>query len=140
MGQRMILAFLAAGLAAQAAQTCDITAYGAKNDASARSTKAINEPAIRSLRQAGGGGTVYIPPGTYETGAIELASNIVLNIDSGATLRFHTDLSEYPLVPGRSEGTEGITPHPLIGGRNLQNVTITGRGTLTTDNAPPGCG
>ena len=24
---------------------------------------------------------------------------------------------------------------PLIGGRNLENVTITGRGVLTTDNA-----
>ncbi len=130
---RLVLVFLAAGLAAQAAPTCDVTAYGAKNDASARSTKAINDAIQACAKQ--GGGTVYIPPGTYETGAIELASNIVLNIDSGATLRFHTDLSEYPMVPGRSEGTEGITPHPLIGGRNLQNVTITGRGTLTTDNA-----
>ena len=63
----------------------------------------------------------------YVTGAIELASNIVLDVDAGATLRFHTDLAEYPLVPGRSEGTEGLTPAPLIGGRNLQNVSIIGR-------------
>jgi polygalacturonase len=119
--------------AMQGASLCDVTLYGAKTDASARSTAAIRA-AIQACAKAGGG-TVYFPAGTYETGAIELASNIVLNIDAGATLRFHTDLSEYPLVPGRSEGTEGITPAPLIGGRNLQNVTITGRGTLTTDNA-----
>jgi polygalacturonase len=118
--------------ALQGASLCDVTAYGAKNDGSARSTAAIRA-AIRACAKAGG--TVYFPAGTYETGAIELASNIVLNIDAGATLRFHTDLSEYPLVPGRSEGTEGITPAPLIGGRNLQNVSITGHGTLTTDNA-----
>src|SRR5437016_2085276 len=130
---RLVLAMFAVSLAARAAPACDVTAYGAKNDASARSTKAINDAIQACAKQ--GGGTVYVPPGIYDTGAIELASNIVLNIDAGATLRFHTDLSEYPLVPGRLEGTEGITPHPLIGGRNLQNVSITGRGTLTTDNA-----
>jgi polygalacturonase len=119
--------------AMQGASLCDVTLYGAKNDGRTRSTAAIHA-AIQACAKAGGG-TVYFPAGTYETGAIELASNIVLNIDAGATLRFHTDLSEYPLVPGRSEGTEGITPAPLIGGRNLENVTITGRGTLTTDNA-----
>src|ERR1700733_519856 len=127
------LLLLACALSAQSASMCDVTAYGAKNDASARATKAIRD-ALQACAKAGGG-TVYFPPGTYETGAIELASNIVLNIDAGATLRFHTDLSEYPLVPGRFEGTEGFMPAPLIGGRNLQNVTITGRGTLTTDNA-----
>src|SRR5665213_3060313 len=93
--------------AVQGASLCDVTAYGAKNDGSTRSTAAIRN-AIQACAKAGGG-TVYFPAGTYETGAIELASNIVLNIDAGATLRFHTDLSEYPLVPGRSEGTEGIT-------------------------------
>src|SRR5579862_690340 len=131
MKTRLLL--FACVLSVHAAGLCDVTAYGAKNDASARATKAIHDAIQACAKQ--GGGTVYFPPGTYETGAIELASNIVLNIDAGATLRFHTDLSEYPLVPGRSEGTEGLTPAPLIGGRNLQNVSITGRGTLTTDNA-----
>jgi polygalacturonase len=121
------------GALAQSTAVCDVTAYGAKNDASARSTKAIHD-AVRACAKRGGG-TVYFPPGTYETGAIELASNLILQIDAGATLRFHTDLSEYPIVPSRYEGTEGLTLAPLIGGRNLGNVTITGRGTLTTDNA-----
>ncbi len=127
------LLVLICGISVHAAATCDVTAYGAKNDGKTRATKAIHD-AIQACAKAGGG-TVYFPAGNYLTGAIELASNIVLDIDAGATLRFHTDLSEYPLVPGRSEGTEGLTPAPLIGGRNLQNVTITGRGTLTTDNA-----
>jgi polygalacturonase len=134
MRQLAAIAFFGVGLAAmQGASLCDVTSYGAKNDGSARSTAAIRA-AIQACAKAGGG-TVYFPAGTYETGAIELASNIGLNIDAGATLRFHIDLAEYPLVPGRSEGTEAITPAPLIGGRNLENVTITGRGTLTTDNA-----
>jgi polygalacturonase len=107
--------------------------YGAKNDGTASSTAAIRK-AIQAAA-ATGGGTVYFPPGNYVTGAIQLVSNLVLNIDAGATLHFHADLSEYPLVKGRYEGTEAITPAPLIGGENLENITITGRGTLTTDNA-----
>ena len=131
---RALAAFLAVcAVALGQAAFCDVTAYGAKNDASARSTKAIRD-AIQACAKRGGG-SVYFPPGTYETGAIELASNLTLQIDAGATVRFHTDLAEYPIVPGRYEGTEGLTWAPLIGGRNLENVTITGRGTLTTDNA-----
>ncbi len=107
--------------------------YGAKNDGSVRSTTAIRD-AIQACAKAGGG-TVHFPAGTYLTGAIELTSNLVLQIDAGATLRFHADPSEYPLVKGRWEGTETITPAPLIGGRNLENVTIMGRGTVTTENS-----
>ena len=107
--------------------------YGAKNDGSANATSAIRN-AIQACAKAGGG-TVYFPAGTYDTGAIELVSNLTLAIDAGATLRFHTDLADYPIVKSRYEGTEALTPAPLIGGQNLENVTITGRGTLTTDNA-----
>src|SRR3984957_18287101 len=131
--KRIPVLLIAAAVTLRAGSVCDVTSYGAKTDGVSRSTSAIRD-AIQACAKAGGG-TVYFPAGVYLTGAIELASNIVLNIDAGATLRFHTDLTEYPLVPGRSEGTETLTPAPLIGGRNLQNVTITGRGTLTTDNA-----
>ncbi len=41
---------------------CDVTAYGAKNDAGARATKAIHD-AIQACAKAGGG-TVYFPAGT----------------------------------------------------------------------------
>jgi polygalacturonase len=116
-----------------ASPTYNVLDYGARNDGSARSTEAIKK-AIQAASKAGGG-TVYFPAGTYVTGAIQMVSNLVLHIDAGATLKFHTDLSEYPLVKGRYEGTEAITPAPLIGGENLENITITGRGTLTTDNA-----
>ena len=122
------------GASAFASQSSfNVLDYGAKNDGSARSTVAIRR-AIEAAHAAGGG-TVYFPAGLYVTGAIQLVSNLTLSIDAGATLKFHADLSEYPLVKGRYEGTEAITPAPLIGGENLENVAITGRGTLTTDNA-----
>src|ERR1051325_7777685 len=104
MQARIALLLLAGSIAALAQQpVCNIVSFGAKNDASARSTAAI-KAAVQSCVK-GGGGTVYVPPGTYDTGAIELASNIVLHIEAGVTLRFHTDLAEYPIVPGRLEGT-----------------------------------
>lgn len=134
--KRLFALILLAGGGLSAASTTpffNVLDFGAKNDGSAPATASIRK-AIQAC-SAAGGGTVYFPAGTYVTGAIELASNLVLHIDAGATLRFHSDLSEYPLGKGRFEGTEAITPAPLIGGRNLENVTITGRGTITADNA-----
>ncbi|HWB82594.1 MAG TPA: glycoside hydrolase family 28 protein [Bryobacteraceae bacterium] len=111
----------------------NIMDYGAKNDGSASATAAIRS-AIQAAHAAGGG-TVYIPAGTYVTGPIELVSNLVLEIDPGAVVRFEASRTDLTYTKGRMEGTECITPVPLIGGHDLQNVTIRGRGTITTDNA-----
>jgi polygalacturonase len=40
-----------------------------------------------------------------------------------------------PFTEGRQQSIEALTPVPLIGGRHLENVAITGRGTLASDNA-----
>jgi polygalacturonase len=109
----------------------NIVDYGAHKNGSAPSTEAIRS-AIQAAKAAGGG-TVFVPPGNYVTGPIELVNNLVLHIDAGATLRFPA--TKLPLTRGRQQGIECLTPIPLIGGRNLNNVTITGRGVLTTDNA-----
>ena len=76
---------------------------------------------------------MYVPAGNYVSGPIELVNNLVLDINAGATVRFPA--RKLPFTNGREQGIEYLTPVPLIGGRNLQNVTITGRGVLTTDNA-----
>jgi polygalacturonase len=107
--------------------------YGARNDGSASATAAIRS-AIQAAKAAGGG-TVYVPAGKYVTGPIELVSNLVFEIDAGAVLQFAASREGLTYTKGRMEGTEGITPVPLIGGHDLENVTIRGRGTLTTDNA-----
>ncbi len=108
----------------------NILDYGARTDGSVRATEAIRS-AIQAAKAAGGG-TVYIPAGKYVSGPIELVSNLVLHIEAGATLRFPAE--RLPFTQGRQQGIECITPVPLIGGRNLENVTITGRGVLTTSN------
>jgi polygalacturonase len=130
---RLLLAFLflACANAFCAGPFFNVLDYGARNDGSASATEAFRA-AIQAAKSAGGG-TVYVPAGTYITGPIELVSNLVLYVDAGATLRFPA--TRLPFTQGREQGVECLTPVPLIGGRNLENVTLAGRGVLTTDNA-----
>lgn len=44
---------------------------------------------------AEGGGTIYFPAGTYLTATIRMKSNITLDIESGATLRFSDRFEDY---------------------------------------------
>ena len=123
------LAFLTGVNAWSAGPVLNILDYGARADGSTPATEAIRA-AIRAAKQAGGG-TVCVPAGKYVTGPIQLVSNLTFHIDAGATLRFDPP-SEMPLWKGRIEGTEAVTPTPLISGANLEDVAITGRGTVTT--------
>jgi len=84
---------------------------------------------------AQGGGTVYVPPGRYLTGPIEMVSNSCLHIDAGAELVFSNDPADYLLVESRWEGRVQMSYMPLIYGRNLENVTVTGRGVLNGQGA-----
>jgi polygalacturonase len=105
--------------------------YGARKDGSTPATSAIRD-AIQAAKAAGGG-TVVVPAGNYVSGPIELVSNLVLRIEAGAVLHFPA--AQLPLAPGRVQGIECLQPVPLIGGTGLENVTITGRGLITTNNA-----
>lgn len=55
---------------------------------------------------------------------------MTLNIDAGATIRF--PVAPLPFVRGRYLGVEALVPQPLIGGTDVENVTVTGRGTFIT--------
>ncbi len=130
-----ILFSVAAGAApaalAPSGSVFNVVDYGARNDGSASATDAFRA-AIEAAKKAGGG-TVYVPAGSYITGPIELISNLTLYIDAGATIRFPA--TPLPFTRGREQGIECLTPVPLIGGHDLENVAVIGRGTLTSDNA-----
>jgi polygalacturonase len=129
--QRFACLVLLAAPAWSAGAFFNILDYGARNDASAPATEAIRS-AIQAAKAAGGG-TVFIPAGNYVSGPIELVSNLTLHIDAGATVRFPA--ARLPFTEGRQQSIEALTPVPLIGGRHLENVAITGRGVLASDNA-----
>jgi len=124
----LLLAPAPALAAGSGRQLFNVADYGAKNGGSASATDAFRQ-AIATARAAGGG-TIYVPPGEYSSGPIELFSNMTLEVDAGATIAF--PVAALPFVKSRYLGVEALAPMPLIGGHDVENVTVTGRGTFTT--------
>ncbi|OCA89411.1 glycoside hydrolase family 28 protein [Pradoshia sp. D12] len=111
----------------------DIQNFGAVNDGETINTVAITQ-AIETCSEAGGG-TVYIPAGECLTGAVILKSNVHLYIEAGAILKFTTDINAYPIVNSRWEGTEQEVYASCIYAENVENVSITGHGTIDGNGA-----
>src|SRR5579875_1304938 len=109
----------------------NIIDYGARNDGSTNVADAFRA-AIGAAKKAGGG-TIFVPAGHYVSGPIELFSNMTLYFDAGAIVQFPA--TKLPFTPGRQQGIETLTPVPLIGGHDLENVAVTGRGVLMSNNA-----
>ena len=89
--------------------------------------RAIDETSAR------GGGTVIIPSGVYDVGAITLKSNVNLHLQNEDTvLRFTKDITpaNYPLVFAHYEGSKLYNWSPLIYAYQQENIALTGKGTL----------
>lgn len=106
----------------------NVCKYGAVGDGQTLNTEAFRQ-ALEACEQAGGG-TVFVPAGTFLTGAIHLRSFMTLHIDSGATLLFSTNPDDYPTVKTRWTGYECYGYSPLLFGTGLTNVTIEGGGIV----------
>ncbi len=107
----------------------DITQFGAVGDGDTSCTAAIQKAIDTAATR--GGGTVVVPPGRYVTGSIRLASNINLHLEAGATLLGSHNLDEFPLGVSKWEGPRAVaTRAALITGEGLDNVALTGRGTI----------
>ncbi|MDN4067095.1 glycoside hydrolase family 28 protein [Paenibacillus vini] len=112
----------------------DITDYGAVGDGQTLSTAAI-QSAIDAAGAAGGG-TVFVPAGTYVTGAIFMKSYVELNLSPGAVLSFSTNPEHYPVVTSRWEGVLQQVHASCIFGQDLENIAITGSGKLDGNGQP----
>lgn len=86
------------------------------------------------------GGTVYIPKGTFISGALFLKSNMTLYIEQGGELKGSVAPEDYlPMYLNRFEGWELKTYASLInagtlnrnGTYNVTNLRITGGGTIS---------
>jgi polygalacturonase len=76
----------------------------------------IFQKAFRICKKQGGG-TVYVPPGKYLTGPIEMISNTNLHIDAGAELVFSNDLNDFTLIQSRWEGHVQDSYMPFSNGK-----------------------
>lgn len=129
---RICFLFLIMGLPVHAA-VFDVKAYGAAGDGKTADRGAINK-AIDAA-SAAGGGTVYIGPGVYVTGSIQLRSNITLEIERGAVLQASADPAAYnPPEPNASDKFQDFGHshwrNGLIWGENLDRVAIIGGGLI----------
>ena len=77
-----------------------------------------------------GGGRVVVPKGTWLTGAVRFRSNCNLHLDDGAVLEFTDDPADYPKVHTTWEGVECLNHSPLLFAYEVENVAITGEGTI----------
>jgi polygalacturonase len=110
------------------AATFPVTSYGAAGNGTTDDTAAFAK-AIGACNAAGGG-HVTVPAGTYLTGAIQLLSNVDLNLASGATLKFSGDATKFPIVLTRYEGIECMNRSPMIYAHGASNIALTGAGVL----------
>jgi len=112
----------------QTSSVWNVLDYGAARDGKTLDTAAL-QAAIDACAQAGGG-TVHVPAGAYLTGSLFLRSNLTLYLDAGAVLLGSQCADDYPLIDHRWEGVSQQSHAPLIGGDDIENVAIVGRGTV----------
>jgi len=105
-----------------------VTEYGGVGDGFTLNTEAFSK-AIDALSNKGGG-RLIVPAGVWFTGPIVLKSNINLHLEKGALLYFSPDFDLYPLVNTIFEGLETRRCQSPISGRNLENIAITGEGSI----------
>ncbi|MDE3105616.1 MAG: right-handed parallel beta-helix repeat-containing protein [Acidobacteriota bacterium] len=122
----------------------DVRHYGAKGDGKAVDTPAIN--AAIEAAAAAGGGTVYVPAGTYMCFSIRMRSNVHLYLAQGSVIQ----AADSPL-PGQTTGYMGGTydaaepktsydayqdyghnhwHNSLVWGEDLHDFSITGPGLI----------
>ena len=124
-----ILTLLVFVVSAMHAADYNIVDYGAKNDTTVLSTKALQQ-AIDDCSKAGGG-RVIIPTGNYKIGSIILRSDVHLYLERGATLYGSTDLNDYqPMKSDYVSLRTQTTTIQLIYADKVKNVSIEGFGTI----------
>ncbi|MGO9002141.1 MAG: glycoside hydrolase family 28 protein [Limisphaerales bacterium] len=112
----------------------NVRSFGARGNG-----KHLDSPAIDTAIQAAsaaGGGTVFVPAGTYLCGSIHLTNNIHLYLDAGAViLGAPQAMNAYDPTEAWSglayeDGGHVYFHNSLLWGENLTNVSITGSGMI----------
>lgn len=107
--------------------TVTLTDFGAVGDGVTDCSEAF-AAALKHLKQQGGGHLI-VPNGTWLTGPIKLISNFDLHLDDQATIVFSTNKELY--VQASDSLRDGSKKcNALVHGSKLENVAITGYGTL----------
>ena len=111
----------------------NIMDYGAVSDGETVCTRAIQ----RAVDLCNAGGTVYIPKGTFLSGAVFLKSNMTLYLEEGATLSGSSDIRDFPVIGCPFEGLDQLSYASLIctDGAPHSNIVIEGKGVIDANGA-----
>lgn len=131
----ILSAFYLISYASATADIYNVKDYGAKGDGKHMDSPGINKAIDAAASK--GGGTVFLPAGSYLCGSIHLKSNINLHIDQGATI-IAADFApgvpyDEPEVSDNDQFQDfghSYFKNSLIWGIGLENVSITGQGTI----------
>ncbi len=105
-----------------------ITEYGAVGDGMTKNSAAF-KAAMEEVNQKGGG-KVIVPRGVWMTGPITLLSNVNLHLEDGSLIIFSKDKDDYPLIETSFEGLNTIRCQSPINAYQVENIAITGKGTI----------
>lgn len=107
-----------------------VTEFGARGDGASDARPGILAAIAKA--SAEGGGRVVLPPGVWlSRGPVHLQSRIELHLERGAHLLFSPNPEDYlPVVETRWEGTRVLGYSPLVYARDVEDVAITGPGTI----------
>ena len=118
----------------------DVQRFGAVPDGETDCTAALQA----AIMCCPAGGTVCLPTGVYASGPLFLKSDMTLLLGKGAVLLGVPNRSQYPVLPGVTPAADEHSEYylgtwegnplscyaGLLTGINLQNVVITGEGTI----------
>ena len=114
-------------------QLLNITKYGAVADGAGVCTAAIQ----KAIDLCPKGGIVYIPAGTFISGALFLKSNMTLFLEEGARLLGSNNIEDFPIAGGQFEGYNQLCHASLLNteGAPHENITIDGKGIIDANGA-----
>jgi hypothetical protein len=130
-----VLVLLSTGTLIRGAKTVyDIRDFGAKPDGKLLCTQAIQRAIDKCVEN--GGGTVYLPSGTWLTGTVYLESQVTIQLDSGCMLLGSKDKGDYGHPRTLNDaGNEKFSYWAILAGKNLRHIAIRGRGIIDGQGA-----
>lgn len=106
-----------------------ILKFGAKGDGVSDCKKAFDKAMKYADKR--GGAYISVPSGIYYIkGPLTLTSDICIDLEEGAVLKFAPEPEHYPIVNTSWEGTYLYNYSPMIFGYRVHDVAIIGKGTI----------
>src|SRR5690242_13471788 len=134
--KRLLLLLTCISQLAVKAQIFNVTSFGAVGNGSTMNTTAI-QAAIDSCHNAGGG-IVLVPAGTFMTATLFLKSNVIVQIDSGGTIKGSGSTTDYPdVIPSIPTQTSGNTQRSVFYAEGQHNIGVIGKGTFDGNGLSP---